>query len=199
MAEIDKLQSRRRDARARPRGGARPLDRLSRRGGARGGEVLAAEGLKIGRRVSDARRRGARRPDRRARRPARLRPHRDRAGDLRRRSARRGVDPADGQGGLAAGAHRGDRAGRRLLQRGPQGGRHHSRHVGAREHHARHPAAADAHGRRRRGASARDRRALHEASRHQGVERPSRRSASSPAATSRRCCSRAGCAPTRSC
>ena len=69
-----------------------------------GDEVLAAEGLKIGRRVRDARVEVRARPDRRARGPARLRPHRNGAGDLRRRPARRGVDPADGQGGLAAGA-----------------------------------------------------------------------------------------------
>ena len=98
----------------------------------------------------------------------------------------------------AARAGRRDRARHRLLQRGPQGRRHRSRHVGAREHDARHPAAADAHGRRRRGAPARDRRQVHEAPRRSRPRAPSRRSASCPAATSRRCCWRAGSAPIRS-
>ncbi len=89
---------------------------------------------------------------------------------------------------------------RRLLQRGPQGRRHRARHVGAREPHARHPAAPRQAGRRRRErGSARSSTRFMQRPGDQGVERRSRRSASSPAATSRRCCWRAGSAPTRSC
>ncbi len=114
-----------------------------------GDVVLSAEGLRIGRKVRDAR------VEVRQREIVGL------AGLLgsgRTEVARAifGADPPDagtirlnGQARLAARAGRGDRARRRLLQRGPQGGRHRSRHVGAREHDARHPAAADEHGNRR--------------------------------------------------
>ena len=60
-----------------------------------------------------------------------------------------GRSTMSGQAGLATGARRRDRARRRLLHRGPQGRRHRSRHVGAREPDARHPAAPDEHGHRR--------------------------------------------------
>ena len=62
-----------------------------------------------------------------------------------------------------------------------------------------HPAAPGEIGHRRRSAPARDRRPVHGASRRSRPRASSRRSASFPAAISRRCCSRAGSAPTRSC
>ena len=134
------------DARARPRDGPRPFDRLLRGARARRAtRCCRPKGFGSDARCGTLASRCASRPDRRPRRPARLGPHRGRARDLRRRSAGCRHDPTDERpAGFAARARRGDRARRRLLQRGSQGGRHRSRHVGAREHHARHPAAADA-------------------------------------------------------
>ena len=59
---------------------------------AAGDVVLSAEGLRIGRKVRDARVEVREHRDRRPRRPARLGPHRGRARDLRRRPAGRGND-----------------------------------------------------------------------------------------------------------
>ncbi len=187
-----------RDARARRRGRPRPRDRLLRRRGTRGRRGPGGRG--VADRAARARLpgRGSGGSDRRPCGPARLGPDRDGARDLRRRSAGRGIDPADGQGGYAARAFGRDRHGRRLLQRGPQGGRHRAGHVGARESHARDPAAARRHGRDRRGTAAANRRKVHETARHQGLGARNRRSANFPAATSRRCCSPAGSAPIRS-
>ena len=88
---------------------------------------------------------------------------------------------------------------RRLLQRGPQGRRHRARHVGAREPHARHPAPPRVGRRGRRGpSSARSSTSSSSASASRPPA-PNRRSANCRAATSRRCCSRAGSAPIPSC
>ncbi len=112
-----------------------------------GDEVLSAEGLRIGRRVRDAR------VEVKAGQIVGL------AGLLgsgRTETARAifGADPPDagvirvlGKEVSPRRALRCDCARRRLLQRGSQGGRDRSRHVGAREYHARDPAAARQDGR----------------------------------------------------
>ena len=120
-----------------------------------GDEVLSAEGLRIGRRVRDAR------VEVRAGQIVGL------AGLLgsgRTETARAifGADPPDAgsirlMGKAVAPREPADAIahGRRLLQRGPQGRRHRARHVGAREPDARDPAAARRDGRGRRGPPAR--------------------------------------------
>ena len=162
-----KLAAGRGHARARPRDGPRP------RGPPRftAGPSRPARELLRGR--ASARSAGAcatlslavrARRDRRACRPARLRPHRDGPRGLRRRPRRRRrrsrstasrsrfAQPADA---IARGHG--------LLLRGPQGRGHRARHVGAREPDAGAAAAPGPRRRRRRGAAARDRRALHRA------------------------------------
>ncbi len=87
-----------------------------------GDVVLAAEGLRIGQKVRDARVEVRERRDRRPGGAARLGPHRGRARGLRRRSpGSRERSASAGTERVAARAGRGDRARRRLLQRGPQG------------------------------------------------------------------------------
>ena len=91
------------------------------------------------------------------------------------------------------------RARDRVQLRGPQGRGHHPRPVRPGEHHA-GPAAAPGPPRHRRPRPpAGDRRPVHPAAGHQAGRARTRRSASCPGATSRRCCWPAGCAPIPRC
>ena len=196
MAEMTRAAAGRGHARPRPRRGQPPGgDGLQRRRAQ--DRRAAARGRGAPGRPAGARRqpRGAQGRDRRPRRPARLGPHRDGARDLRRRPQgwwRGRAWPVRPPAFAAAG--RRDRRRHRLLLRGPQGRGHRPRHVGAREPDAGAAAAPVAPRHRRRDAPARDRRPLHQAAGRQVQRARSSGSASCPAATSRRCCWRAGSA-----
>ena len=133
--------------------------------------------------------------DRRPRRPARLRPHRDRAAVFGADRATAARSRSSGETRSYRGAGRRDRRRHRLRLRGPQGRGHRPRYVRAREPDAGAPA-APARNRASSTDAAPAARSSSASSRRSASNAPRRssRSANSPAATSRRCCSRAGCA-----